>query len=71
MVDAKSQQFSKNPWSPFDGRRVRARVVRTVVRGETVYADGEIVVEPGFGEFLSCHDDYSLGVRLEPVVSGE
>ena len=49
VVDAKSQQFSKNPWSPFDGRRVRARVVRTVVRGETVYADGEIVAEPGFG----------------------
>ena len=71
VVDAKSQQFSKNPWSPFDGRRVRARVVRTVVRGETVYADGEIVAEPGSGEFLSCHDDYSLGVHLEPAVSGE
>ena len=48
-VDAASQQFSKNPWSPFDGRRVRARVVRTLVRGETVYADGEIVAEPGSG----------------------
>ena len=24
-VDAASQQFSKNPWSPFDGRRSRAR----------------------------------------------
>ena len=35
-VDAASQQFSKNPWSPFDGRRARARVVRTLVRGETV-----------------------------------
>ena len=33
----RSQQFSKNPWSPFDGRRVQARVVRTLVRGETVY----------------------------------
>ena len=49
IVDAKSQQFSKNPWSPFDGRRVRARVVRTLVRGETVYADGEILAEPGLG----------------------
>ena len=51
-VDAKAQQFSKNPWSPFDGRRVRAKVVRTLVRGETVYADGAIHVEPGYGEFL-------------------
>jgi allantoinase len=52
QVDAAGQQFSKNPWSPFDGRRARARVVRTLVRGETVYADGEIRAEPGSGRFL-------------------
>ncbi|TML88502.1 MAG: allantoinase [Actinobacteria bacterium] len=51
-VDSASQQFSKNPWSPFDGRTVRGRVVRTLVRGETVYVDGEIRVEPGHGRFL-------------------
>ncbi|MFZ0386921.1 MAG: amidohydrolase family protein, partial [Solirubrobacteraceae bacterium] len=27
-VDAAAQQFSKNPWSPYDGRRLRARVLR-------------------------------------------
>ena len=59
VVDAKTQQFSKNPWSPFDGRRARARVVRTLVRGETVFVDGEIVAEPGSGRFLSVHDDYA------------
>jgi allantoinase len=51
-VDAASQQFSKNPWSPFDGRRIRGRVVRTLVRGETVFAAGEIHMEPGYGRFL-------------------
>ncbi len=61
QVDAASQQFSKNPWSPFDGRRARARVVRTLVRGETVYADGAITGAPGWGRFLSCHGDYALG----------
>jgi allantoinase len=60
QVDAASQQFSKNPWSPFDGRRARARVVRTLVRGETVYAGGEILAAPGSGRFLSRHGDYSL-----------
>jgi allantoinase len=60
QVDARSQQFSKNPWSPFDGRRVRARVVRTLVRGETVFLDGEILARPGSGRFLSCHGDYAL-----------
>jgi allantoinase len=59
-VDAASQQFSKNPWSPFDGRRARARVVRTLVRGETVYADGEILAAPGSGRFLARGADYAL-----------
>ena len=40
--------------------RARARVVRTLVRGETVYADGEILAAPGSGRFLSSQDDYSL-----------
>src|SRR3954447_25085438 len=60
QVDARAQQFSKNPWSPFDGRRVRARVVRTLVRGETVFLDGEILARPGSGRFLSCHGNYAL-----------
>ena len=69
-VDARRQQFSKNPWSPFDGRRVRARVVRTLVRGETVYVDGKVVAEPGWGGFLSCHDDFTLGSMQQPLVAG-
>jgi len=60
VIDPGSQQFSKNPWSPFEGRKIRARVARTVVRGETVYSDGEIRVGAGFGRFLSGRGDYSL-----------
>jgi allantoinase len=59
VVDARSQQLSKNPWSPFDGRRSRARCVRTLVRGVTVHRDGEILAAPGTGRFLSVHDDYA------------
>jgi allantoinase len=59
IVDARSQQFSKNPWSPFDGRRARARLIRTLVRGTTVYHDGEITVAPGHGKFLSSQDDHA------------
>jgi allantoinase len=58
-VDAKAQQFSKNPWSPFEGRKARAKIVRTLVRGESVYAEGEILAESGFGRFLSSQDDYT------------
>jgi allantoinase len=69
QVDARNQQFSKNPWSPFDGRRVGARVVRTLVRGETVYADGEILAAPGSGRFLSCHDDNALAAPPQPTAA--
>jgi allantoinase len=58
-VDAKAQQFSKNPWSPFEGRKARSKIVRTLVRGDSVYAEGEILAEPGFGKFLSSQDDYT------------
>jgi allantoinase len=60
VINSGSQQFSKNPWSPFEGRKIQARVVRTLLRGQTVYADGEIRVGAGFGRFLSGRDDYSL-----------
>jgi allantoinase len=60
VVDAQAQQFSKNPWSPFDGRRVRGRLVRTIVRGSSVYADGKIAASAGYGHFLSSQDGFAL-----------
>lgn len=66
-VDAKAQQFSKNPWSPFEGRRLRTRLIRTLVRGETVYLNGEITVVPGHGRFLSSQDDYTI----PPIHAGQ
>jgi len=58
---------SKNPWSPFDGRTARARCVRTLVRGITVHRDGEIVVPPGTGRFLSVHDDFAAAPAAAPA----
>lgn len=37
----------RHPISPYVGRRLRARVRRTVLRGRTVFADGRVVVERG------------------------
>jgi allantoinase len=36
----------RHPLSPYTGRTLSARVVRTILRGPTVYADGQIVGEP-------------------------
>jgi dihydroorotase (multifunctional complex type) len=36
-------------WSPFEGRRVKGRVQQVFLRGKEVYADGEILAAPGYG----------------------
>lgn len=41
--------MTKVGWTPYDGRKVRSRVVRTLVRGEDVFRDGEIVGNSGHG----------------------
>lgn len=36
-------------WTPFEGWRVRGRIVRVVVRGTEAFRDGKVLVSPGFG----------------------
>jgi len=45
-------------WSPWEGRIIRGRVVRTIRRGETVFDDGragegKVVARPGSGRLLT------------------
>lgn len=42
--------LSKCRWTPFEGLRVKGRVERTMVRGRWVYAQGTIMVRPGYGQ---------------------
>lgn len=44
---------AKCGWTPLDGLTVRGVVESTYVRGEPVYHDGEVVGEPGYGEFVA------------------
>jgi dihydroorotase (multifunctional complex type) len=44
--------LSQAGWSPFTGRTLRGRAVRTYVRGSLVAANGTVVAEPGTGRFL-------------------
>ncbi len=44
-----SDLFTKAKWTPFEGRKVQGLVRRVVIRGVSVYQDGEIQVKPGFG----------------------
>lgn len=39
-------------WTPYEGRRIVGRPVLTMVRGKTVYKDGEITGVAGYGSFV-------------------
>jgi dihydroorotase-like cyclic amidohydrolase len=41
--------FSRCGWTPFEGRKVKGRVTRVVLRGVDVFKDGKVLVEKGFG----------------------
>jgi len=41
---------SRCGWTPFEGWQVKGRVTRVVLRGREAYRDGQIRVEPGYGQ---------------------
>jgi carbamoyl-phosphate synthase/aspartate carbamoyltransferase/dihydroorotase len=45
-----AEMQSRSSWSPFEGWTLRGRVVRTILRGQTVYKDGSVLAEPGIGQ---------------------
>ncbi len=48
--------LSKGKITPFEGTTFRGKVVRTIIRGKTVFDEKHgVIAEPGFGEFLKRH----------------
>jgi dihydroorotase-like cyclic amidohydrolase len=45
--------LSRAGWSPYAGRTLTGRAVRTYLRGELVASDGEVLAAPGTGEFVA------------------
>jgi allantoinase len=45
----------RHPHSPYVGRAVRGRIIRTLVRGTTVFQDGEIISGP-VGQLIKPHN---------------
>jgi len=44
--------YTRCGWTPFEGFKVRGRVTRVVLRGQTVFADGEVLAAPGSGRVI-------------------
>lgn len=45
----------KNSSTPFEGRRTRGAAVATIIRGQIVMRDGEMLAEPGWGRNVVAH----------------
>ena len=42
----------RTKFTPFEGYKVRGKVVYTIVNGKVVFDNGEIIGKPGTGEFI-------------------
>lgn len=45
--------FTKCKWSPFDGWKVKGKVVKVYIRGQKVFDNGEMLAAPGSGTVIS------------------
>jgi len=45
-----SEQFSHCGWTPFEGWKVKGRVRKVVLRGETAFEDRRVLVPKGYGQ---------------------
>jgi carbamoyl-phosphate synthase / aspartate carbamoyltransferase / dihydroorotase len=44
-----ADQFTRCSWTPFEGWKVKGRVRKVVLRGQTAFEDGRVLVPPGYG----------------------
>jgi allantoinase len=44
-------------WTPFDGMTLKGKVIRTILRGKTVYDGQTVTAEPGYGDFVPAIRD--------------
>lgn len=47
-----AQMHTRCQWTPFEGLKVRGRVTRVVLRGQEVFADGQVLAKPGSGRSI-------------------
>jgi carbamoyl-phosphate synthase/aspartate carbamoyltransferase/dihydroorotase len=52
-----SEQFTRCGWTPFEGWKVKGRVMKVVLRGKTAFEDGKVLVEAGYGRDIRRPDE--------------
>ena len=49
---ASEKVYTKCQLNPYHGRKIKGKVTHTVVRGEVVMEEGEVIGKPGYGKFV-------------------
>ncbi|XP_012543292.1 CAD protein [Monomorium pharaonis] len=62
-----AMSYSKSKWTPFTGMTIRGSVHRVVLRGEIAYIEGQILVNPGFGQDIR---DIQYSTKAPPTLYG-
>ena len=44
-----ANQFTRCGWTPFEGWKVKGKVIKVVLRGRTAFEDGKVLAEQGYG----------------------
>jgi len=57
IVDMKREEkispgYSKCGWTPYEGREVKGAPIMTIVRGQVVMKEGDILMKPGYGRWI-------------------
>jgi len=45
-----AEQFTHCGWTPFEGWKVKGKIRKVMLRGQTAFEDGKILVEQGYGK---------------------
>jgi len=45
-----ANQFTRCSWTPFEGWKVKGKIRKVMLRGQTAFEDGKILVEQGYGK---------------------
>jgi carbamoyl-phosphate synthase / aspartate carbamoyltransferase / dihydroorotase len=45
-----AEQYTRCNWTPFEGWKVKGRVKKVLLRGQTAFENGKVKVQPGFGK---------------------
>ncbi len=44
--------YSKTQLNPYHGRKLKGKVTQTILRGEVIMEEGEVIGKPGYGKFV-------------------